>query len=143
VEVELKRAHRQIWQLWYNWRRMSRETFERLVAEALDDLPQEIQERLDNIDVVIADWPDSATLKRAGLRRPAELLGFYHGVPQTRRSHSYGLVLPDKITIYRRPIEMRSRTTEETRSLIRQVVRHEIAHHFGINDDRLRELGAY
>jgi predicted Zn-dependent protease with MMP-like domain len=122
---------------------MSQETFERLVAEALDDLPQEIQNKLNNVDVVIEDWPDPGTLKRAGLRHPMQLLGFYHGVPQTKRSHRYGLVLPDRITIYRRPIEMRSRTTEETRAVIRQVVRHEIAHHLGIDDSRLRELGAY
>jgi len=122
---------------------MSQETFERLVAEALDELPQEIQERLNNVDVVIDDWADPGTLKRAGLRHPMQLLGFYHGVPQTRRSHQYGLVLPDKITIYRLPIEMRSRTTEETRAIIRRVVRHEIAHHFGIDDDHLRELDAY
>lgn len=122
---------------------MSQETFERLVAEALDDLPQEFQERLNNVDVVIDDWADPATLKRAGLRHPMQLLGFYHGVPQTKRSHRYGLVLPDKITIYRRPIEMRSRTREETQAIIRRVVRHEIAHHFGIDDDRLRELDAY
>jgi predicted Zn-dependent protease with MMP-like domain len=122
---------------------MSQETFERLVAEALDDLPQEFQERLNNVDVVIDDWADPATLKRAGLRHPMQLLGFYHGVPQTKRSHRYGLVLPDKITIYRRPIEMRSRTREETQAIIRRVVRHEIAHHFGIDDDRLRELNAY
>jgi predicted Zn-dependent protease with MMP-like domain len=122
---------------------MSRQIFERLVAEALDDLPESVQQRLDNVDVVVEDWPDQATLHRAGLRHPAQLLGFYHGVPHTKRSHSYGLVLPDKITIYRRPIEMRSRTTEEIRATVRRVVRHEIAHHFGIDDDRLREIGAY
>jgi len=122
---------------------MTRETFQRLVAEALDDLPREVQERLNNVDVVVEDWPDRGTLRRAGLRHPVQLLGFYHGVPQTRRNHSYGLVLPDKITIYRRPIEMRSRTMEEIRTIIRRVVRHEIAHHFGIDDSRLRELGAY
>jgi predicted Zn-dependent protease with MMP-like domain len=122
---------------------MSQETFERLVAEALDDLPREIQEKLDNVDVVIADWPDSATLRQAGLRHPVQLLGFYHGVPRTKRGHRYGLVLPDKITIYRRPIEMRSQTAEEARAIIRRVVRHEIAHHFGIDDDRLRQINAY
>ena len=121
----------------------SRDTFERLVAEALDDLPLEIQQKLDNVDVIIADWPDRATLQRAGARHPIDLLGFYHGVPQTKRSHRYGLVLPDKITIYRRPIEMRTRNLEEARDLITRVVRHEIAHHFGIDDERLHELGAY
>jgi predicted Zn-dependent protease with MMP-like domain len=122
---------------------MKRETFERLVAEALDDLPRDIREKLDNVDVVIEDWPDSMTLRMTGLRHPLQLLGFYHGVPRTKRTRSYGLVLPDKITIYQRPIEMRSRTTEEMRATVRRVVRHEIAHHFGIGDDRLREIGAY
>ncbi|MBS3785068.1 MAG: metallopeptidase family protein [Anaerolineae bacterium] len=122
---------------------MRLETFQRLVAEALDNLPPEIQEKLDNVDVVVEDWPDPLTLRRAGLRHPAQLLGFYHGVPHTKRTHSYGLVLPDKISIYRRPIEMRSRSPEELRATVRRVVRHEIAHHFGIDDDRLREIGAY
>jgi predicted Zn-dependent protease with MMP-like domain len=122
---------------------MTEETFERLVAQALDSLPRDIQEKLDNVQVVIEDWPDRATLHQAGLRHPMQLLGFYHGVPLTKRTRSYGLVLPDKITIYRRPIEMRSRTTQEIRATIRRVVRHEIGHHFGISDDRLREIGAY
>ena len=122
---------------------MNAKTFEQLVAEALDELPGSIQERLDNVDVVIEDWPDPTTLRRAGLRHPAQLLGFYHGVPHTKRTHSYGLVLPDKISVYRRPIEMRSRSAEEVRALVRRVVRHEIAHHFGIDDDRLRQIGAY
>jgi predicted Zn-dependent protease with MMP-like domain len=122
---------------------MKREAFERLVAQALDDLPPEIHKQLDNVDVSVEDWPDPATLRQAGVRHPVQLLGFYHGVPRTRRTHSYGLVLPDKITIYRRPIEIRSRTPEETRATVRRVVRHEIAHHFGISDNRLREIGAY
>jgi predicted Zn-dependent protease with MMP-like domain len=122
---------------------MKTETFERLVAQALDDLPPDIQHTLDNVEVVIEDWPDPTTLRRAGVRHPTQLLGFYHGVPRTKRTHSYGLVLPDKITVYRRPIEMRSRTTEELRATVRRVVEHEIAHHFGIDDDRLREIGAY
>lgn len=122
---------------------MKQEAFERLVAQALDDLPAEIQEQLDNVDVLVEDWPDPMTLRRAGVRHPVQLLGFYHGVPRTKRTHSYGLVLPDKIIIYRRPIEIRSRTAEEVRATVRRVVRHEIAHHFGISDDRLREIGAY
>jgi predicted Zn-dependent protease with MMP-like domain len=122
---------------------MKPETFERLVAQALDDLPAGIQAKLDNVDVVVEDWPDAATLRVAGVRHPTQLLGFYHGVPRTKRTHNYGLVLPDKITIYRRPIEMRSRTIEDVRATVLRVVKHEIAHHFGIGDDRLREIGAY
>jgi predicted Zn-dependent protease with MMP-like domain len=120
-----------------------KETFVQLVAEALDDLPEEIQDALDNLDVVIEDWADRRTLRRAGVRHPTQLMGFYHGVPRTKRTHNYGLVLPDKITIYRRPIEMRARRREEIPAIVRRVIRHEIAHHFGIDDNRLREIGAY
>jgi predicted Zn-dependent protease with MMP-like domain len=118
-------------------------TFEQLVAEALDDLPELFREQLDNVEVVVEDWPDRETMRWAGVRHPTHLLGLYHGIPQTKRTRNYGLVLPDKISIYQRPIEMHCRTTEEIRETIRHVLRHEIAHHFGLSDERLRELGAY
>jgi predicted Zn-dependent protease with MMP-like domain len=117
--------------------------FERLVAAAIDDLPPAWREKLDNVQVVIEDWPDPQTLRRAGIRHPSHLLGLYHGVPQTRRTHNYQLVLPDKISIYKRPIEMRCRTEEELQVTIHRILRHEIGHHFGLSDDRLREIGAY
>ena len=122
---------------------MDRRTFERLVVEALDDLPETFREKLDNVDVVVEDWPDTETMRVASVRHPAQLLGFYHGVPQTRRDHHYGLVLPDKISIYQRPIEMHCRSVEEVRATVRRVLRHEVAHHFGLDDDRLRQIGAY
>ena len=122
---------------------MNRQTFEHLVAQALDELPQEFQDKLDNVEVTVEDWPDRETLRLAGVHQPASLLGFYHGIPQTKRTHNYGLVLPDKISIYQRPIEMHCHTLEEVRSTIHRVLRHEIAHHFGIDDARLREMGAY
>jgi predicted Zn-dependent protease with MMP-like domain len=122
---------------------MNRQIFEHLVAQALDELPQEFRDKLDNVEVTVEDWPDRNTMKRAGVRHPAQLLGFYHGIPQTKRTRNYGLVLPDKITLYQRPIEMRCRTLEEVRSSIRRVLLHELGHHFGLSDDRLREIGAY
>lgn len=122
---------------------MDRELFEVWVAEALDALPEVFRERLENVEVVVEDWPDRETLRLAGQRNPAGLLGFYHGVPQTQRTRHYGLVLPDKISIYRRPIELHSRTPQEIRQTIHHVLRHEIAHHFGISDERLKEMGAY
>lgn len=128
---------------WYNGTTMDRHVFARLVAEALNDLPEPFQAKLDNVEVVIKDWPDPETMRLAGARHPAQLLGFYHGIPQTKRTHTYGLVLPDKITIYRRPIEMRCHTVDQIRTMIHRVLRHEIAHHFGLDDNRLREIGAY
>lgn len=122
---------------------MDWETFEQLVAEALENLPPFFQEKLENVEIVVEDWPDRHTMRLAGVRSPADLLGFYHGVPQTRRTSAYMLVLPDKITIYRRPILMRCRTVEEVRAMVERTLRHEIAHHFGIDDERLKEIGAY
>lgn len=113
------------------------------MAKALNDLPEAFQEKLDNVQVIVEDWPDRGTMRLAGVRHPAALLGFYHGVPQTKRDHNYGLVLPDKISIYQGPIELQCRTAEQVRTMIHRVLRHEIAHHFGINDERLREIGAY
>ena len=122
---------------------MQEERFEELVAEVLDDLPEFFQDRLDNVEVIVEEFPDRHTLRLARARSPYDLLGFYHGIPLTERTASYGLVAPDKISIYRRPIEMQCRTEEELRQMIRRVVLHEIAHHFGIDDDRLRDIGAY
>ncbi|OQY16592.1 MAG: hypothetical protein B6I35_15650 [Anaerolineaceae bacterium 4572_32.2] len=122
---------------------MNRDAFERLMAEALDALPAPFREKLDNVQVVVEDWPDRETMRLAGVRHPTQILGFYHGVPQTKRTHNYGLVLPDKISIYQFPIEIRCRTAEQVRATVQHVLRHEIAHHFGIEDERLREIGAY
>lgn len=117
--------------------------FEDLVADAIDALPDEFRQRLDNVEVVVEEWPDPATLQLAKVPHPAQLLGFYHGIPQTRRNRAYTLVLPDKISLYRQPILMRCRNWEEARRMVFHVLAHEIAHHFGIGDDRLREIGAY
>jgi predicted Zn-dependent protease with MMP-like domain len=122
---------------------LNHDTFEHLVAQTLDDLPEEFRQALDNVEIVVEDWPDKETLRLAGIQHPAALLGFYHGVPKTKRSRGYNLVLPDKISIYRRPILMRCRTDAEVRATVAHVLRHEIGHHFGISDKRLREIGAY
>ena len=123
--------------------KFSSEEFESLVVEALDNLPAEIQEKLQNIEIVVSDWPTAAELRSVGLKPGQLLLGLYHGVPLTRRGGRYGLVLPDKVTIFQGPIERVCRTPEDVIRQVQRTVRHEIAHHFGISDDRLRELGAY
>jgi predicted Zn-dependent protease with MMP-like domain len=117
--------------------------FQRLVSEALDELPPTFRERLDNLAIEVEDWPDPETLRLAGAKHPQELQGFYHGVPLPRRNHGYHLVSPDRISIYRQPILLHCRTAAEVRVAVRRVLLHEIAHHFGIDDDRLAELGAY
>jgi predicted Zn-dependent protease with MMP-like domain len=119
------------------------EEFAQLVVEALDDLPEFFQQKLQNIDVVVAQWPTPAELKAVGMKPGQLLLGLYQGVPLTKRTASYGLVLPDKVTIFQGPIERVCRTREQVVKRVQRTVRHELAHHFGISDDRLRELGAY
>ena len=96
--------------------------------------------RLENIDVVVEDRPTRAQLARVGLRRGETLLGLYEGVPLTRRSSHYGLVPPDKITIFRKPIEAKCRYDTEITAEIQRVVQHELAHHFGIGDVKLMQL---
>ncbi|MBE7553930.1 MAG: metallopeptidase family protein [Anaerolineales bacterium] len=123
--------------------KFSFEEFEQLVIQALEDLPDFFKEQLQNVDVVVADWPSEAELRSVGLQPGQLLFGLYHGIPLTKRSSHYGLVLPDKITIYRLSIEQVCRTPEEVMQRVQRTVKHELAHHFGISDDRLRELGAY
>jgi predicted Zn-dependent protease with MMP-like domain len=117
--------------------------FDRLVAEAFDSLPEVFKERIENVAIVVEDWPDRQTLRVTGISNPSGLLGLYHGVPLTERTHDYGLVAPDKISIYRNPILMQTSTPEGLRALVRRVLLHEIAHYFGVDDERLHELGAY
>ena len=121
----------------------SEEEFHALVKEALDSLPDFFREKLSNVEVLVADWPTPAEVRAAGARSRYELLGLYQGIPLTHRTGNYTMVLPDKITIYRMPIERICRSRRAIVRQVRRTVLHELAHHFGISDDRLRELGAY
>lgn len=123
--------------------RLRREEFEALVIEALEALPEDIARYLENVDVVVAWAPTRDQLRRAGLSSGEMLLGLYEGIPLTQRGHHYGLVLPDKITIFQGALQRLARDREDLRRLVRRTVLHELAHHFGISDERLRELGAY
>ena len=119
---------------------MDRERFESLVATAIDSLPEEFITRLENVDVVVADHPTRSQMKSTGLGRNETLLGLYEGVPQTERGSHYGLVLPDIITIFQKPIEEMCRNDDRIAAEIEKVIKHEIAHHFGISDARLRQI---
>jgi len=117
-----------------------REQFYNLVMKAIDNLPSAFQDKLENLDVVVADWPSPVQLAKTNTRNRFALLGLYEGVPHTRRSRHYGMVLPDKITVFRKPIEARCRSWEEVEKEIVRVVRHEIAHHFGTDEPTLRDI---
>ena len=113
---------------------VSIERFEELVGEALEGLPQWVQERLENVEILVEDLPP---------RGEPNLLGRYHGIPLTKRGRGYFGVLPDTITLYRATIERVAKTDDALRAEIAHVVSHEVAHFFGISDARLRDMGVY
>ena len=119
---------------------MDRERFQRLVARVVKGLPEEFLTKLQNVDVVVEDHPTPGQAGSAGLRPGETLLGLYEGVPQTKRGQHYGLVPPDKITIFQRPIEAGCQHDAEIIAAIQNVIKHEIAHHFGISDARLKQI---
>jgi predicted Zn-dependent protease with MMP-like domain len=106
------------------------EQFEELVVEALDELPEEMASLMDNVAVVVDH--DTA---------PGQLMGLYEGIPLTERDEYGGLVTPDIITVFRRSICESCENPDEVRDEVRVTVVHEVAHHFGISDERLHELG--
>ncbi|TFI20675.1 metallopeptidase family protein [Streptomyces sp. 4R-3d] len=120
---------------------MTREEFEELVAEALDRIPPELMRLMDNVAVFVEDEPDPASAKASGEEFDPDLLGLYEGTPLTDRGEWYAGVLPDRITIYRGPTLRMCETREEVVAETEITVVHEIAHHFGIDDERLHELG--
>lgn len=103
-------------------------------------MPQHIREKMDNAAVVIEDAPSPEQLKKGGTVAGSTLLGLYEGVPRTRRGPGYTLVLPDKITIFKKSIEQIARTPEEIKEQVRQTVWHEIAHHFGFSEKGIQNL---
>ena len=114
--------------------------FEALVFDALMDIPDEIRTRLENIDVVVEEYPANEQLTGTGIEEPQYLLGLYEGIPLGDR-YDYDMVLPDKITLFMNSIIAVSPNNEDMVKEIQNTVIHEVAHHFGINDERLGELG--
>jgi predicted Zn-dependent protease with MMP-like domain len=108
--------------------------FEAAVQEALDALPPDLRNAMSNVSILVEDEPPGG----------APLLGLYQGIPLTERTSRYGGVLPDKISIYRGPLErLYGADPDRLRAQIKRVVLHEVAHHFGISDERLVELDRY
>ncbi len=135
---------------------MDREKFEKLVNEAIETIPKKFLEKLDNVDIVVEDEPTPYQLKKLRARKSLIIFGLYEGIPKTKR-WNYGQVLPDKITIFKKPIEKIAQSEEEAKrtssllhlhpatreSVIKEIIKntvwHEIAHHFGMDEKRIRE----
>jgi predicted Zn-dependent protease with MMP-like domain len=123
---------------------MTHNEFEALVKDALKGLPKEFKNKLQNVDVVIEEGLDMDTVKTLGLGAKGRFLGLYQGVPLKDRTHYYGIVVPDKITLYKQNIELACKARGlDIREGVKHVIQHEIAHHFGISDKRLKDLGIY
>jgi predicted Zn-dependent protease with MMP-like domain len=121
----------------------SLQAFKALVAEALDDLPTYVQERLENVAVLVEERPARGRLARLGYDPDQDLLGLYEGINRVERASGYHLATPDRITLFWRPIvdEVGSGDRDAIRREVRKTVIHEVAHHFGMDDAELEQLG--
>ena len=123
-----------------NVNRMNRKRFENLVRQAMDELPQEFRERLENVAVIVEDNPSDELLERMEIPEEDTLFGLYEGTPLTERGFESPLY-PDRIWIFQRPIEEECDSEKEIKEEIKVTIVHEVAHFFGLDDDYLEELG--
>ncbi|MES2971326.1 MAG: metallopeptidase family protein [Patescibacteria group bacterium] len=114
--------------------------FEHLINESMDELPQEYIRNMKNVAVTFADEPSPEQLQKQKLHHGQTLLGLYEGIPLTKRGAGYSLVLPDKITLFKGPLSRYSFDHAGFKKQIKHTLWHEIAHHFGLDHDRIREL---
>ena len=120
--------------------RLSTDAFQQLVANALDSLPDEVMDLLDNVDVQTQLWPTVDQLEETGTRTGYGLLGLYEGTPLIDRDH-YNFALPDRVTLFQRPLEAICDTREELARQVQITVVHELAHHFGWDDEEIHRMG--
>ncbi|MGB2762688.1 MAG: metallopeptidase family protein [Minisyncoccales bacterium] len=119
---------------------MLEKDFEKLVKKAIVRLPQHIQKKMDNVAIVVKKRPSQYELEETGTKIGGMLLGLYQGVPKTAWGRGFGMILPDKITIFQDSIEQITSSQEEIKELVKIVVWHEIAHHFGFSEKQIRSL---
>lgn len=119
---------------------MDRSRFEQLVEEALDDLPPQFAERLENVTVMVEDLASPEQIHRSGHGDAHHLLGLYEGIPLTKRPDAYSGALPDRITIFQIPIEEFCRSDDEIKKQVRSTVMHELGHYFGMSEEQLRDI---
>jgi len=120
--------------------KVTEKEFEELVTEAINSLPEKFKKRMENIAIAIEELPSQELLREMKIKSPYGLLGLYRGIPYPRRGIWYRNVMPDKIIIFKKPIEVRCRNKEEIRGSVRRVVIHEIGHYFGLGEADLRKI---
>jgi predicted Zn-dependent protease with MMP-like domain len=120
-------------------RELKREEFEKIVKEGIGAIPEKFLQKLNNVEIIIEAESTPAQKKKLDIHQNWALFGLYEGIPQTQRGINYSAVLPDKITIFQRPIEEAARDEEDIKEIVKNTVWHEIAHHFGMSEDRVRQ----
>ena len=120
-------------------RKLRREEFEKIVAEGINAIPEKFLRKLDNVAIVIENEPTPAQKKKLNIEQGWTLFGLYEGVPQGERGTNYTSVIPDKITIFQKPIEDEAINEKDIKEIARDTVWHEIAHHFGMDEPRVRQ----
>jgi len=121
--------------------RLTPRAFEALVARALDDLPDWVRERLENLAIIVEPWPTREQRRKTGTKQGTLLLGLYEGIPLTKRGQGYNLVAPDRITLFQGPLELLADSPASLVQLIGHTVIHEIAHYLGFSEEEIRDLG--
>jgi predicted Zn-dependent protease with MMP-like domain len=119
---------------------MTRERFERLVEEALRDIPKRFRDAMANVAVIVEDEPPPHVLEDMDMEEDDELFGLYEGTPLPERASSYGNTLPDRISIYQNPIEESCADDEEVRVCVAETVIHEFGHYFGMSEEEIEEI---
>ena len=120
---------------------LSLDQFEALVSQALKEIPQEFLEKLENLEIVVEEEPSPELLKELGVGERDFLFGLYQGVPRPEKSYFQGVNLPNRITLFRAPILRSCRSEQDVKNQVRKTLVHEVAHHFGFSEIRLRHLG--
>ncbi len=119
---------------------MEHSKFEKLVEQSFLELPEKIRKTMENVAIVVEEQPTAYQLRKTGIRYAGFLFGLYEGVPKTVWGRGFGGHLPDKITIFQKSIENFTSTPKEIKKLVKNVVWHEIAHHFGLDEKEVRKL---
>lgn len=118
---------------------MQKVRFEKMVKEGIKAIPEKFLRKLNNVAITIEDEPTPTQKKALNIHSNWTLLGLYEGVSQTRRGANYNATLPDKITIFQKPIEEKARDEEDLKEMVKNTVWHEIAHHFGMSEKEVRD----
>ena len=116
---------------------MEESDFEALVLEALEAIPEEFRKKMENVEILVQDRSDENIRLKGKRRSPSDLLGLYQGVPLSRRGIYYSATLPDKIVLYQKAIESISSSREDINKGIKEVIIHEVGHHFGLSENEL------